>query len=99
MEQSRKVADFNENRRNSNDLTEEEGTIASPGSAFSVFILMEDLIDKLKLLKYESEFTKEFNIKLLPKYLFLLCHSFNTHVSILSMLSKISKVKTTINTF
>nr|CAG4641905.1 EOG090X0ADS [Eurycercus lamellatus] len=31
---------------------------------------MEDLIDKIKLLKYESEFVKEFNIKPLSKHYF-----------------------------
>lgn len=41
----------------------------SPGAAFNVFILMEDLIDKMKLLKYEAEFLKEFNIKPLSRYL------------------------------
>lgn len=38
-----------------------------PGAAFNVFILMEDLIDKMKLLKYEAEFLKEFNIKPLSR--------------------------------
>lgn len=39
----------------------------SPGAAFTVYILMEDLIDKMKLLKYETEFAKEFNIKPLSR--------------------------------
>ena len=38
-----------------------------PGASFTVFILMEDLIDKMKLLKYETEFAKEFNIKPLSR--------------------------------
>nr|CAG4648109.1 EOG090X0ADS [Moina brachiata]SVE93160.1 EOG090X0ADS [Moina brachiata] len=42
----------------------------SPGAAFNVFILMEDLIDKMKLLKYEAEFLKEFNIKPLSRHYF-----------------------------
>jgi len=44
-----------------------EDDASSPASAFSVFIMMEDLIDKLKLLGYESQFVKEFNTKLLSK--------------------------------
>nr|CAG4643386.1 EOG090X0ADS [Ilyocryptus agilis] len=42
----------------------------SPGSSFTVFILMEDLIDKMKLLKYETEFVREFNVKPLPRHYF-----------------------------
>nr|CAG4651191.1 EOG090X0ADS [Simocephalus serrulatus]SVE94396.1 EOG090X0ADS [Simocephalus serrulatus] len=42
----------------------------SPGASFTVFILMEDLIDKMKLLKYETEFAKEFNIKPLSRHYF-----------------------------
>ena len=36
-------------------------------STFSVFVAMEDLIDKLKLLDYESHFVKEFNTKPFPR--------------------------------
>lgn len=45
----------------------EDDAAPSPASAFSVFVVMEDLIDKLKLLDYESQFVKEFNTKLLSK--------------------------------
>lgn len=49
----------------------------SPGASFTVFILMEDLIDKMKLLKYEVEFAKEFNIKPLSRYIFItVCQKF-----------------------
>jgi hypothetical protein len=46
---------------------ENESDNNANGSIFSVFICMEDLIDKLKLLNYETEFVKEFNIKPFPK--------------------------------
>ena len=45
----------------------EAGQQLSPGASFTVFILMEDLVDKMKLLKYETEFAKEFNIKPLSR--------------------------------
>nr|CAG4650353.1 EOG090X0ADS [Sida crystallina] len=57
-------------RRKSVELNDNDASDGPPGSMFSVFICMEDLIDKLKLLNYESDFVKEFNIKPFPKHYF-----------------------------
>ena len=64
MEKSRK-SDSTMNRMDSNQ-DNDTGQLG-PGASFTVFILMEDLIDKMKLLKYETEFAKEFNIKPLSR--------------------------------
>lgn len=34
-----------------------------PGAAFQVFVLMEDLLDKLRLLNYEDEVLKKHNMR------------------------------------
>lgn len=65
MEKSRKPESASNNRGNEGNI--EDSSQPSPGSTFSVYILMEDLIDKMKLLKYDSEFVKEFNIKPFPR--------------------------------
>ena len=51
--------------KKSGDVVDDDAS--SPASSFSVFVIMEDLIDKLKLLDYESQFAREFNTKLLSK--------------------------------
>ncbi|XP_054714052.1 intraflagellar transport protein 57 homolog [Uloborus diversus] len=41
-----------------------------PGFAYMMFVLMENLLDKLKLLNYDTEFTQEFKIKHINKHYF-----------------------------
>ncbi|KAJ9585301.1 hypothetical protein L9F63_002886 [Diploptera punctata] len=41
-----------------------------PGSAYSTFILMEELLDKLKLLNYDQEFIKSLKMKPLTRHYF-----------------------------
>ena len=68
MEKPRRSESSAHNRLASAEPVDDDSSAAaSPAAAFSVFVLMEDLIDKLKLLDYESQFAKEFNIPLLPK--------------------------------
>ncbi|KAG8430989.1 hypothetical protein GDO86_019605 [Hymenochirus boettgeri] len=43
-----------------------------PGSAFQVFVLMEDLLDKLKLLNYEEEVLRKHNMKPFSRHYFAL---------------------------
>ncbi|XP_068124561.1 intraflagellar transport protein 57 homolog isoform X1 [Hyperolius riggenbachi] len=42
----------------------------SPGAAFQVFVLMEDLLEKLKLLKYEEEVLKRHNMRPISRLYF-----------------------------
>ena len=44
---------------------EEEG----PGSLFMPFVVMEDLLDKLKLLNYEQEFVADLKMRPLNRYI------------------------------
>lgn len=39
-----------------------------PGYAYMMFILMESLLDKLKLLNYDTEFTQELKMKYINRY-------------------------------
>lgn len=48
------------------EVIEDEG----PGKKFMPVILMEDLLDKLKLLNYDKEFHREFKFKSINKYYF-----------------------------
>lgn len=41
---------------------------SNPQLAHLVFIKMEDLMDGLKLLKYETKFCKQFKFKPFPRY-------------------------------
>lgn len=41
---------------------------SNPQLAHLVFIKMEDLMDGLKLLNYETKFSKQFNFKPFPRY-------------------------------
>ena len=68
MEKSRKSDSATNNRGEASNGEASDGAQVGPGSTFSSYILMEDLIDKMKLLNYDTEFVKEFNIKPLPKY-------------------------------
>ncbi|XP_029434332.1 intraflagellar transport protein 57 homolog [Rhinatrema bivittatum] len=43
-----------------------------PGAAFQMFVLMEDLLDKLKLLNYEQEVLRKHNMKALCRHYFAL---------------------------
>ncbi|XP_066282808.1 intraflagellar transport protein 57 homolog [Branchiostoma lanceolatum] len=48
----------------------EEGSEKGPGQAYQVFVVMEDLVDKLKLLQYEDGFIKGWGFKPLPRHYF-----------------------------
>lgn len=48
-----------EERRQSRGETVDGG----PGYAYMMFVLMENLLDKLKLLNYDTDFTQEFKMK------------------------------------
>ncbi|NWY46791.1 IFT57 protein, partial [Sylvia atricapilla] len=43
-----------------------------PGAAFHMFVLMEDLLDKLKLLNYEEEALRRHNMRPLSRHYFAL---------------------------
>ncbi|XP_013774859.1 intraflagellar transport protein 57 homolog [Limulus polyphemus] len=43
-----------------------------PGQAFMSFVVMDDLLDKLKLLNYDKEFTREIRLKPLNRHYFAL---------------------------
>ena len=49
---------------------EEEG----PGVLFKPFITMEDLLDKLKLLDYEAEFSSQMRMRPLNRFLAVLAN-------------------------
>ncbi|XP_019625993.1 PREDICTED: intraflagellar transport protein 57 homolog isoform X2 [Branchiostoma belcheri] len=48
----------------------DEGAEKGPGQAYQVFVVMEDLVDKLKLLQYEDGFIKGWGFKPLPRHYF-----------------------------
>ena len=62
MEKSRNRSESATNYRNE-PADNEAGSQPSPGSTFNQFIMMEDLIDKMKLLKYDTELVQQFKIK------------------------------------
>lgn len=68
MEKSSRKSDSGLNGNRNESTADNDIGQTGPGASFTVFILMEDLIDKMKLLKYETEFANEFNIKPLPRY-------------------------------
>lgn len=41
-----------------------------PGQAYLPFVVMEDLLDKLKLINYDTEFTTQFKIKPISRHYF-----------------------------
>ncbi|KAL0600528.1 Intraflagellar transport protein 57-like protein, partial [Plecturocebus cupreus] len=43
-----------------------------PGAAYHMFVVMEDLVEKLKLLRFEEEFLRKSNLKALPRHYFAL---------------------------
>jgi len=43
-----------------------------PGLVYMPFVVMEDLLDKLKLLNYEEEFVKELRMRPLNRHYFVL---------------------------
>ncbi|XP_035223594.1 intraflagellar transport protein 57 homolog isoform X2 [Stegodyphus dumicola] len=49
-----------------------EAVDGGPGAAYMMFVFMESLLDKLKLLNYDKEFTQEFKLKNLSKHYFAL---------------------------
>eukprot|EP00057_Strongylocentrotus_purpuratus_P024340 XP_011678814.1 PREDICTED: intraflagellar transport protein 57 homolog [Strongylocentrotus purpuratus] len=48
----------------------DEGSEVGPGQMYQPYIIMEDLLDKLKLLNYEEEFLKELGFKPLSRHYF-----------------------------
>jgi estrogen-related receptor beta like 1 len=50
---------MSEDRRRGGDDEGEGG----PGAAYLMFVVMEDLMDKLKLMSYESSFCRQFGMK------------------------------------
>ena len=46
--------------------------VDGPGALFKPFITMEDLLDKLKLLDYEREFSSEMRMRPLNRHYFVL---------------------------
>eukprot|EP00095_Tigriopus_kingsejongensis_P002763 maker-scaffold845_size89356-snap-gene-0.15 protein:Tk02763 transcript:maker-scaffold845_size89356-snap-gene-0.15-mRNA-1 annotation:"intraflagellar transport protein 57 homolog" len=55
------------------DTTDVSETIdGGPGLAYMPFVVMEDLLDKLKLLNYEEEFVKELRMRPLSRHYFVL---------------------------
>nr|SVE81476.1 EOG090X0ADS [Daphnia magna]SVE82630.1 EOG090X0ADS [Daphnia magna] len=70
MEKSTRKSDSGVNGNRNESTADNEIGQLGPGASFTVFTLMEDLIDKMKLLKYETEFANEFNIKPFPRHYF-----------------------------
>lgn len=59
-----------------------DGGDGAPGIQFlNTFIVMEDVLDKLKLLDYEISFCKEWGFKPFPRY-FLYNQCYNLHCSV-----------------
>uniref|UniRef100_A0A8C3TRQ8 Intraflagellar transport protein 57 homolog n=1 Tax=Catharus ustulatus TaxID=91951 RepID=A0A8C3TRQ8_CATUS len=54
-------------RRGDRDRAEEGPAERGPGAAFLMFVLMEDLLDKLKLLSYEEEALRRHNMRPLSR--------------------------------
>ncbi|NXC57677.1 IFT57 protein, partial [Aleadryas rufinucha] len=54
------------------ERSEEGPAERGPGAAFHMFVLMEDLLDKLKLLSYEEEALRRHNMRPLSRHYFAL---------------------------
>ncbi|NWZ66720.1 IFT57 protein, partial [Acrocephalus arundinaceus] len=59
-------------RRGERERGEEVPAERGPGAAFHMFVLMEDLLDKLKLLSYEEEALRRHNMRPLSRHYFAL---------------------------
>ncbi|NWT34963.1 IFT57 protein, partial [Cardinalis cardinalis] len=59
-------------RRGERERCEEPPVERGPGAAFHMFVLMEDLLDKLKLLSYEEEALRRHNMRPLSRHYFAL---------------------------
>ncbi|ESO01572.1 hypothetical protein HELRODRAFT_192188 [Helobdella robusta] len=57
-----------ENKKKSGDVIYEEG----PGAAYQTFVIMEELLDKLKLLNYEDGYCKRLSNKPISRHFFAL---------------------------
>ena len=53
---------------------DEGGEEGGPGSAYFVFVQMEELLDKLKLLNYEATYCKQLGFKPFSRYV---CNCFD----------------------
>lgn len=47
-----------------------DSLFGGPGQAFAHFTIMEELLDKLKMLNYDKEFVKDMKMKALSKHYF-----------------------------
>ena len=45
-----------------------EEAMSGPGAAYHVFVIMEELVDKLKLLHYEQTYCKQLGFKPFSRY-------------------------------
>ncbi|NWT39496.1 IFT57 protein, partial [Rissa tridactyla] len=59
-------------RRGAGERDEEAVAERGPGAAYHMFVLMEDLLDKLKLLSYEEEVLRRHNMRPLSRHYFAL---------------------------
>ncbi|NXK30480.1 IFT57 protein, partial [Piprites chloris] len=60
-------------RRGERERPADEGPAErGPGAAFHMFVVMEDLLDKLKLLSYEEEALRRHNMRPLSRHYFAL---------------------------
>ncbi|KAJ4443521.1 intraflagellar transport protein 57 homolog [Periplaneta americana] len=61
-----------DDQRSREGLLTPDDAEAGPGGAYKTFIKMEELLDKLKLLKYDQEFIKDLKMKPLNRHYFAL---------------------------
>ena len=59
-------------RENSAELNRGMADEGGPGVQFMPFVVMEDLLDKLKLLNYEKEFVSDLKMRPLNRHYFVL---------------------------
>merc|ERR1712018_992779 len=64
----------NADEENTDETTAAASSVADggPGLAYMPFVVMEDLLDKLKLLNYEEEFVQELKMRPLNRHYFVL---------------------------
>ena len=54
---------MSEERRRGGGGGDEDGEGGGPGLVYMPFVLMEELLDKLRLLGYDREFARKMNLK------------------------------------
>ena len=50
------------------DERREEAATGGPGDVYQPFVIMEELLDKLKLLRYEESFCRQLGFKPFSRY-------------------------------